>query len=82
MNVNDNCICISLRKGKRLVRLHCIIFLRIIVLIHMKLMVRKQVGNFFTCKLLNFSGETISLSPKVKLLKMVSLNGEEKGKQI
>lgn len=55
MNVNDNCICISLRKGKRLLCLHCIIFLRIIVLIHTKLMVRKQVGNFFTCKLLNFS---------------------------
>lgn len=77
MNVNDKNICISLIKGKILVYLHYIFFLRTVVFLHMKLMVRKKVGNFFTCKMLIFSGETTSLSPKVKLPKGVSLNGEE-----
>jgi len=47
-----------------------------------KTMVRKQVGDFSTCKLLNFSGETMSLSPEVKVLKRISLKVEEMSKQM
>lgn len=55
------------------------IFIRIIAVIHIKLMVRKQVYGFFTCDLLNFSEETMSLSPKVKFLKrIISKWGKDK----
>lgn len=42
-------------------------------------MVRKQVYDFFTCELLNFSEETMSFSPKAKLLKrIISKWGKDK----